>query len=192
MNYRNQSFNCGCNNTANNSGNNCGSFGKPFPQPSYNTQNTNSPNCGCNTIKPVPDCTSNCTCSTTIPDRTPNCTCNTTVPDCTPNCGCNTVVPDCTPNCGCNSASNCTPNCGCSPNAVPPIIPLGPGPVIPSISPTAPCNNPSMKDQLKGMPLAMAYVPWQPYCNLYCASEGFQHGTIFKDLDLDFLGRRCN
>ena len=41
-------------------------------------------------------------------------------------------------------------------------------------------------------PLAMAYVPWQSWGNLYDNCKGFARGTIFKDLDLDFLGRRCS
>lgn len=41
-------------------------------------------------------------------------------------------------------------------------------------------------------PLGMAYVPWQPWDNLYDNKTGFIKGTIFKDLDYDFLGRRCN
>ena len=45
---------------------------------------------------------------------------------------------------------------------------------------------------MDGMALAMAYVPWQSWGNLYEICEGFKTGTIFKDLDLEFLGRRCN
>lgn len=37
-------------------------------------------------------------------------------------------------------------------------------------------------------PLAMAYVPMQRFVNLYSAADGFEAGTIFKDLDLPFLG----
>lgn len=37
-------------------------------------------------------------------------------------------------------------------------------------------------------PLAMAYVPMQKFVNLYDAADGFQAGTIFKDLDLPYLG----
>ena len=45
---------------------------------------------------------------------------------------------------------------------------------------------------LQGMALAMAYVPWQPYANLYSLSQAVRQGTIFRDLDFEFLGRRCN
>lgn len=45
---------------------------------------------------------------------------------------------------------------------------------------------------MPGMMVAMAYVPWQQWENLYEVCEGYSKGTIFKQLDLDFLGRRCN
>ena len=47
------------------------------------------------------------------------------------------------------------------------------------------------RDRLAGMPLAMAYVPWQNFCNLYKECEAIYHGTIFADLDKDFYGVRC-
>lgn len=55
------------------------------------------------------------------------------------------------------------------------------------------CDCGSRKDELAGMPLAMAYVPWQKWCKVYDVCEGFQRGTIFKELDLPFEGRGgCN
>lgn len=49
------------------------------------------------------------------------------------------------------------------------------------------------KDQLEGMPLAMAYVPWQDWGDLYCAHKALQVGTVFEELDMPFLGRGgCN
>lgn len=41
-------------------------------------------------------------------------------------------------------------------------------------------------------PLAMAYVPWQKFRNLY-ENEflALDRGTIFKELDLEFYGRSC-
>ncbi|HBR31994.1 MAG TPA: hypothetical protein DD733_07915 [Clostridiales bacterium] len=38
--------------------------------------------------------------------------------------------------------------------------------------------------------LAMAYVPYQPFNNLYDNETGFSRGTIFKALDLPFLGEK--
>lgn len=39
--------------------------------------------------------------------------------------------------------------------------------------------------------LAIAYVKWQNFGNVYEAEEGFVHGTIFPDLDKPFYGRRA-
>lgn len=43
-------------------------------------------------------------------------------------------------------------------------------------------------DELAGMPVAMAYVPWQRWCNLFDAEKGFRRGTIFQELDKPFRG----
>ena len=41
-------------------------------------------------------------------------------------------------------------------------------------------------------PLGMCYVPWQRFENLYESEyQAFDCGTIFKDLNLSFLGRSC-
>lgn len=49
------------------------------------------------------------------------------------------------------------------------------------------------KDSLAQMPLAMAYVPWQKWKDIYETCKGFQRGTIFAELDKPFLGRGgCN
>lgn len=48
------------------------------------------------------------------------------------------------------------------------------------------------EEDMPGKALAMAYVPWQTWRKLYEICEGFKTGTIFKELDLEFLGRRCN
>lgn len=44
------------------------------------------------------------------------------------------------------------------------------------------------KDDFENMPLAMAYVPWQKWQNIYDAEKGFCNGTIFQDLNLPFYG----
>ena len=41
----------------------------------------------------------------------------------------------------------------------------------------------------ENMSLAMAYVPWQTWCNIYEAEKGFHCGTIFQELNLPFLGK---
>ena len=45
-------------------------------------------------------------------------------------------------------------------------------------------------DELKGMPLAMGYVPWQTYSCVYEPAEALRTGTIFPELDKPFYGRR--
>lgn len=45
------------------------------------------------------------------------------------------------------------------------------------------------EDPLYGMPLAMAYVPWQTWGDTFDLCDSFQTGTIFKELDQPFLGR---
>ncbi len=38
--------------------------------------------------------------------------------------------------------------------------------------------------------LAMAYVPWQEYRDLYESDVAWKRGTLFKELDLAFAGKR--
>lgn len=54
------------------------------------------------------------------------------------------------------------------------------------------CSCSSYSNDMFGFPLAMAYVPWQPWCNLYSTEQALYKGTLFQELDLDFMGRRCN
>ena len=42
-------------------------------------------------------------------------------------------------------------------------------------------------DPVAVMPLAMAYVPWQCWCETYDPALGHDRGTIFPELDLPFL-----
>lgn len=44
------------------------------------------------------------------------------------------------------------------------------------------------RDSYEDMPLAMAYVPWQRWQNIYDAEKGFCNGTIFQELNLPFRG----
>ncbi len=41
----------------------------------------------------------------------------------------------------------------------------------------------------EGAPLAMAYVPWQRWTNLYELNTALLHGTIFPELDLPFMAK---
>lgn len=51
------------------------------------------------------------------------------------------------------------------------------------------CINP-MRDELRGMPLAMGYVPWQNFGCTYEPMEGLRAGTIFPELEKPFYGGR--
>lgn len=57
------------------------------------------------------------------------------------------------------------------------------------------CNNTSAgckkeTDPVDEMTIAMCYVPWQKWRDILSYEEGFQCGTIFKELDKPFLGRK--
>lgn len=45
-----------------------------------------------------------------------------------------------------------------------------------------------LHDVLKGMPVAMAYVPWQTFKDLYPVEKALHRGTIFEELDKPFMG----
>lgn len=45
--------------------------------------------------------------------------------------------------------------------------------------------------KLSNKPLAMAYVPWQPFENALEAGCGLKQGTIFEDLIFPFVGAQA-
>ena len=48
------------------------------------------------------------------------------------------------------------------------------------------------ESNLDQFPIAMAYVPWQQFEQIYDDLEkAFRVGTIFPELDKPFTGRRC-
>ena len=100
---------------------------------------------------------------------TDNCGCNNNVRP-VDNCGCNTPTPVPADNCGCDHDHHDHHHDH-------------------DHSTTAGCNA-SRYDQLSGMALAMSYVPWQTFCQMYDLEEALCQGTIFKELDLDFM-RGC-
>ena len=44
------------------------------------------------------------------------------------------------------------------------------------------------REPVDSMALTMAYVPWQPWCDVYDLEEGYCRGTIFPNLDKPFKG----
>ena len=47
----------------------------------------------------------------------------------------------------------------------------------------------SFNEYFERFPLAMAYVPWQQFRNLYDLDRALQVGTIFAELDKPFTGK---
>ena len=101
--------------------------------------------------------------------------CSDNTPTCPENC--NPCVEDCSVNV-CNDGCN-----DCFDNTSSGVVISGCSGCVST------CNKETV---LQNMALAMAYVPWQPYENLYSLSQALRSGTIFRDLELDFKGRRCN
>ena len=50
------------------------------------------------------------------------------------------------------------------------------------------CEDRTEYDALSGLPIAMAYVPWQDWCAIYDVRKGFHCGTIFEELNKPFKG----
>lgn len=48
-------------------------------------------------------------------------------------------------------------------------------------------------DALQGMPLAMAYVPWQSWQNVFDGARGLEQGSIFEELvfPFEYAGPGC-
>jgi hypothetical protein len=67
------------------------------------------------------------------------------------------------------------------------------GDLVDRYSPEEDCDRVLERDgDFDRFPLGMCYVPWQSFRNLY-ENEfvALAHGTLFKELDLDFYGRSC-
>ncbi|MFQ9985532.1 MAG: spore coat associated protein CotJA [Lachnospiraceae bacterium] len=52
------------------------------------------------------------------------------------------------------------------------------------------CPNTDDQASFSCYSVAMGYVPWQMFRNVFEPEKGFSRGTIFQDLDLPFLGNR--
>ena len=59
--------------------------------------------------------------------------------------------------------------------------------VQPKMQPAC-CDYRAAYDELSGMPIAMAYVPWQQWRALYEVEKGLHCGTIFEELNKPFRG----
>ena len=90
-------------------------------------------------------------------------------------------------NCGCGNNNNSCNSNSCMANN----DGRNPSMAVPVYRERSGCSD--RDDSLDGMPIAMAYVPWQSWRHIYEAGKGFHRGTIFEELDLPFKGKGgCN
>lgn len=47
------------------------------------------------------------------------------------------------------------------------------------------------REEIDCYSIGMAYVPWQQFRNLWEPDQALVNGTIFKELTLPYVGRRC-
>ncbi len=139
---------------------------------------------GCSQVVPVP--AAGCVVTGGIIGTANNCgsPCdNRDANNCNAACGA-VVVNDCCNPCGPVTGNDCCNPCGVIGSA----NDTSAGGIIIGQSGSA-CNRETV---LNGLPIAMAYVPWQAYDNLYPLAQALRNGTLFRELDLEFAGRRCN
>ena len=81
---------------------------------------------------------------------------------------------------------------GCGrPAPTPAPMPQPVAPCQPAAEPVC-CDDNAEYDELNGMPLAMAYVPWQHLSSIFeDLDAAYKKGTIFPELEKPFTGRRC-
>lgn len=141
---------------------------------SNGTQNCQTVDCGCNDVQNSPNTNCNHSCWETQNNQNDNCDCKE--PACEQNCTCS-----CTCTCTC-SQTNQNNNCGNN------NVQSGQNNncTMPESSACRP------EPTLLEFPIGMAYVPIQQWRRLYDICAAFRNGTLFQELNLDFLGRRCN
>ena len=119
-------------------------------------------------------------CGCMKPEVKPGMDCGCMKPEVKPGTDCGCMKPEVKPgmDCGCMKPEEKKEHdCGCT---------------VESMYREVKKNGVCCEEDMPGKALAMAYVPWQTWRNLYEVCEGFSTGTIFKELDLEFYGRRCN
>lgn len=89
---------------------------------------------------------------------------------------------------------NTTSDCGCGQNmsnrqmTARPYMRTAPQRQMTNIPPMSrTCSDKA--DPLAGMPVAMAYVPWQFFQETYEPDKALQYGTIFPELNKPFYGK---
>ena len=118
-------------------------------------------------------------CGCKKPEVKPGMDCGCKKPEVKPgmDCGCKKPEVMGGMDCGCKKEEKKGVDCGCA---------------VESMYREMKKNGGCCEEDMPGKALAMAYVPWQSWRKLYAVCEGFSTGTIFKELDLEFYGRRCN
>ena len=142
---------------------------------SNGTQNCQTTSCGCNDIQSNQNTNCNCSCNETPNHQNNHCDCKETL--CEQDCNCNHSQNN---DCDCNdtqSGQGCHCDCNHSQNN---------NCTMPESSACRP------EPTLCEFPIGMAYVPIQQWRRLYDICTAFRNGTLFQELNLDFLGRRCN
>lgn len=171
-NYRNygnrrvpgETADCGCN------GNN---YGRGMRDRGYGRQETD---CGCDRRETRRE--ADCGCEKREIRREADCGCDRREVRRETNCGCEKKEMRREMDCGCEKKeAKRETDCGCTTESM-----------YREMKKEGSC----CKEDMPGKALAMAYVPWQSWGNLYEICEGFSTGTIFKELNLEFCGRRCN
>ena len=146
---------------------------------SNGTQNCQTNNCGCNDVQNNSSCndiqngqTCHCSCNETPNNQNNNCDCKEPSCEQTCNCSCNNSQNNQNKPCGNNNVQSGQDNtCNCT------------------MSESSACRP---EPTLLEFPIGMAYVPIQQWRRLYDICVAFRNGTLFQELNLDFLGRRCN
>lgn len=136
------------------------------------TQTCPNSDCGCTDIQnnQNTNCNCSCTCTETQSNQNNNCECKE--PSCEQSCNCSCNCNNSQNNCGNNNVQNGQDNnCNCN------------------MSESSACRP---EPTLCEFPIGMAYVPIQQWRRLYDICAAFRNGTLFQELNLDFLGRRCN
>lgn len=60
-----------------------------------------------------------------------------------------------------------------------------------TMKPFCSCHSGQEMKNVDSLSLAMAYVPWQRWNQIYKPEEALMQGTIFMELDKPFTGRSC-
>lgn len=135
----------------------------------------NGTDCGCK----KPEVMGGMDCGCKKPEVKPGTDCGCKKPEVMGGMDCGCKKPEVKPgmDCGCKKEEKTEKHCGCA---------------VESMYREMKKNDGCCEEDMPGKALAMAYVPWQSWRKLYEVCEGFSTGTIFKELDLEFYGRRCN